>query len=406
MENEYRHMKNMKRLLAVVAGAALICYGCSKITSDYRADHGVPPCEYTAPLDSLFTPLFGDDEPGAIVMVMRNDTIIYDHAYGMVRLDSAERITDSTMFNIASASKAFSAVAIMKLQEQGLLKLDDPLTKFFPEFKAPFYKEISIRDVLTHSTGLPDLRPLNMNEWKKYIGRHHSVFGTGRDYRLYGGENEHMKVFRDLDTLSYRTGTRTLHDDPAFILIVPLVERLTGKDFDIWMDDNLFEPAGMTDTYYRNAGVPLPRTCHAYRRPQNDARPNVFRTADGKWEEYDYGEAEFFLTKADRGAYSSGRDFMRWNKALYGGKIISQASLDSINTPRVPTEVEGVNYGYANVVRNVDGLKKVYHINDNGGYSVVEAAFPEKNLFYIILANRADWDRSKITAQVDSILLR
>ena len=66
---------------------------------------------------------------------------------------------------------------------------------------------------------------------------------------------------------------------------------------------------------------------HAYRKASGNKRPLVFRSDDGKWDEYDYGEADFFLTRADRGAYSSARDFMQWNRALYSGKIISQESL-------------------------------------------------------------------------------
>ena len=93
----------MRHLLLVIAAASAVAAGCNKFTNSYRADHGLPPCEYTASLDSLFTSLFPDAQPGAIVTVMRNDTIIYNHAFGLARLDSSVYITDSTIFKLASA---------------------------------------------------------------------------------------------------------------------------------------------------------------------------------------------------------------------------------------------------------------------------------------------------------------
>lgn len=379
---------------------------CTK-TDVYRADHGLPPCEYTAELDSLFAPMFPDNEPGAIVAVMRNDTLIYDHAFGLATLDSMQPITDSTLFNMASASKMFCAAALLKLKEQGLISLDDSLAGFFPEFEAPFFKDIRVHNILTHSSGLPDLRPRNAAEWNVYLKNHYSVFGEDSDYRLYGTESDYITLFQDLDSIDYTPNTHYLRTDPSFILVVPLIERVTGINFDDWMSENIFKPAGLTDTYYYNPGSTLPHMSHAYRKASGKARPGIFRSEDGKWEEYDYGEAEFFLTKADRGAYSSARDFMRWDRALYSGKVISEESLKEINTGYIPTDVPYVEYGLANAVESVPGKPvKVYHLNTNGGYSIIEASIPSHRMSYVIFATRSDWDLRATFAKVDSILLR
>ncbi len=398
----------MRHLIIVIAAASAVAVGCNKFTNTYRADHGLPPCEYTASLDSLFTPLFPDAQPGAIVTVMRNDTIIYNHAFGLARLDSSDYITDSTLFNLASASKSFCAAAILKLCEQGTLSLDDSLSKYFPEFNNELFDRIQIRNILTHSSGLPDLRPSDLQEWNKYVKNHETVFSEGPDYRLYGSEKEHMQIFRDLGADDYTPSTEYQRTDPAFILVVPLIERVTGRDFDSWMSDNIFKPAGMTDTYYYNPGCTLPRMAHGYRRTNGNTRAGVFRSADGRWEEYDYGEADYFLTKADRGAYSSARDFMRWNRALYSGKIISKQSLDSINTSYLTTADEpNVTYGFANAIENIPGKPiKIYHLNTNGGFSITEATIPERKISYLIFATRADWDQRGVFDKVDSILLK
>lgn len=398
-------VRAMRRLILVITAASAVAVGCNKFTDNYRADHGLPPCEYTASLDSLFAPLFPDNEPGAIVTVMRNDTIIYDHAFGLARLDSADYITDSTLFNLASASKSFCAAAILKLCEQGAISLDDSLSKYFPEFNNELFDRIQIRNILTHSSGLPDLRPSDPQEWSKYAKSHETVFSDGPDYRLYGSEKEHMQIFRDLDANDYTPSTEYQRTDPAFILVVPLIERVTGRDFDTWMADNIFAPAGMTDTYYYNPGCTLPRMAHGYRHTNGNTHAGIFRSPDGRWEEYDYGEADYFLTKADRGAYSSARDFMRWIRALYSGKIVSQQSLDSINTPYISTELlPNVNYGFANAIETTPGKPmKIYHLNTNGGFAITEATFPERKLSYIIFATRTDWDQRSVFYKLDSI---
>jgi len=243
-------------LISIFVAFLVVIIACSK-TNDYRADHGIPPCEYTAALDSLFAPIFPDNLPGGIVAVMRNDTVIYDHAFGLANLDSMQMVTDSTLFNLASASKIFCATALLKLHEQGLISLNDSLHKFFPEFEAPFFKKIRVRNILTHSSGLPDLRPRNTAEWNLYLKGHNSVFGEDRDYRLYGSENDYIEIFRDLEATEFEPGKHYQRTDPAFILVVPLIERVTGVNFDDWMAENIFEPAGLTDTYYSPA-VPYP----------------------------------------------------------------------------------------------------------------------------------------------------
>ena len=122
----------MRRIFYATIAALSITAACNKTNNDYCADHGIPACEYTSKLDSLFTPMFPDNEPGAIVTVMRNDTIIYNHAFGLASLETSHPITDSTLFNMASASKIFCAAALLRLSEQGAISLDDPLSKYFP----------------------------------------------------------------------------------------------------------------------------------------------------------------------------------------------------------------------------------------------------------------------------------
>ncbi len=405
-----RYKTNLRKSFYVVAGlvglAAIIVQAC-RHNDNYRADHGVPPCEITAPLDSLFGGMFDAGAPGAIITVMRGDTIVYNHAFGLARLDSAERITDSTLFNLASASKLFSAVALLKLCEDGKISLDDSLSKYFPEFAGDFFNDINIRHILTHSSGLPDLRPVGHDAWAKYSDNHYTVFGTGKDYRLYGTENEHMQTFQRLDTIAFVPGTHYQRNDPAYILVAPLIERVTGEKFDDWMSENIFKPAGLKETFYYAPGERRPRLAHGYALATPHTKSSgSFISEDGRWTEFDYGEADYFLTKADRGACSSAREVMQFKRALYSGKLIDTASLRDMKRPYVVTDVPHVCFGLGTALRLDEGMPvKSYHMNNNGGFSAIEGSWPDCGLHYVVLSSRNDWDQREVMAAIDSVLI-
>lgn len=398
----YRIFAVIQRV-ALAVGIAVSVYSCN--SSDKMSDSGLPVCAVTADLDSLFQRIFPDaDGSGGIAIVMHRDTIIYRHAFGVADLQTMVPVTDSTLFNLSSASKIFTSAALLKLCERGMISLDDSLSRFFPEFECDVFDKITIRHILTHSSGLPDLRPRNQAEWNKYKSAHGSVFALGEDYARYGTGTEFMHSFQNMKTAEFVPGTHCDSQDAAYILVAPLIERVTRVDFDDWMSENIFRPAGMREAFYYTYDGGLPATAHAYRPARRDTSPLVFRSDDGKWEEYDLGEVPYFLTRADRGVYGSARDFMQWNKALYSGKIISDSSLAAMNTPYVATEIPMVSFGLGGAVRREPGFPdKSYHMNTNGGYAIVEGSWPQEKLHYIVFANRADWNQRDVTYEIDSI---
>ena len=349
----------------------------------------------TAPLDSLFGDIFSSDGPGGIVMVLSGDSILYERAFGYADITTKEPITDRTVFNYASLSKFFCATALLKLAEQGKVSIDDSLSMYFPEFPAELFDKITLRHILTHTSGLPDLRPRDESEWDKYLREQKSVFGFSRDYRLYGTEKEHSQVFKMLKNLEFEPGTTYQPNDPGYVLIAPLVEKVTGEDFQKWMNENIFEPAGMSDQFYIRPGYNPPHSAHGYALDEN-----------GAWKEYDYGEAEFFITKADRGLFGSMHDFRNWMRALVDGKIISNESRSDMCSGSMEHYSPHTYLGLGVLIVKKPGQPtKACHRRSNGGFTAVESSWPEIDLHYVILSNRNDWDYRATIEQVDSILL-
>lgn len=386
-------------ILALIIAIVSVIYGttsCRRHT-DYDPYHGVAPCAITAPIDSLIEEYFpGVDKghnPGGIITVMRRDTIVYNRSFGYGRLDTHTLLSDSTTLNLSSISKLFTGVAIARLIEKGLISPDDTISKFFPKFPKKYFGRITVAHMLSHTSGLPDLRPTDQSQWDEYLEKHKSSFGYDRDYRRFGSEQEHMRTFENLDTIAFEPGTHYDRYDMAYVLVAPLIETLTGCKFDDWMDENLFRPAGMTETFYLDPSTPEPLgEAHGYRISEGDAKSSTFRSPDSKWEEYDYDEVDYFNTKADRGAWSSSRDIMRFFRALRNGKIISRESIEKIIQPVHATNQPNVSYGLGiPVERKPYCSPKAYHMNVNGGFGAIDCWWPEGDVCYIILTNRNDW---------------
>lgn len=148
----------MRRLSSIlIAAAAILVAACGQKNT------------VEGSLDELFHGLFASDAPGALVIVEKDGKIVYDKGFGLANLETGAPITDTTMFNICSVSKQFSAMALFILAEEGKISLDDPVNKYFPQFKAEFFGRITLRNLISHTSGLPDSRPRT----EKEIGRAH-----------------------------------------------------------------------------------------------------------------------------------------------------------------------------------------------------------------------------------------
>ena len=344
-------------------------------------------------LDGLFSGLFPDDAPGAAVIVVRNGETVFDKGYGLARTDTGEKVTDSTFFNICSVSKQFSSVALMLLSERGLLSLDDPVSKYFPEFEADFFDRITLRHLLSHTSGIPDVRPRNQEQWEKYISENPTAFSSFKDFDRLCEEDESCRFMVHLDSLAFEPGTAYEYQNPTFQLILMIVEKVTGEDFDTWMRKNVFDPAGMENAVYFEPDRRIPQMAHGY-----------ILNGEGKWEECDYGEANFFGTKADGGLYCSPLEFVKWDYALYHDKVMTKESRETVHTPRIATDIPDTDYGYGWFIEHHPSRPvKIYHTGDNGGFLIFEGRFPEKDLFYLIFATHPEWDREGTVEKVDRI---
>lgn len=334
-------------------------------------------------LDSLFERRYDDAKaPGGAVIIAKGDSVIYERYFGVADMVTGECVSDSTLFNIASVSKQFTVVGLMRLG----VDMNTPASEYF-DFPQPFWKDITLADLAGHTSGIPDSRDR-----------------SSREKCLYATDATSEAYFPYVDSLKFAPGSAYDYLNPSFILLARVIERRTGEEFTSYMREHVFKPLGMEHTVYFSPDSMPRHTAHGYAPTERG------------WEEYDYGEETFFATRPDGGIYSTARDMLRWEDGLERGIVLDTALRDRAYAPRISvSDSEWCDYqrrphtwyGQGWFVDTTPGRSaKVYHTGDNGGFQAYVAKYPAERLKIIVLENRHDRDRWDMATAIDSILLQ
>ena len=326
-------------------------------------------------LDEVCRAAFPEGEPGAAVLIMKGDNILYDKGFGLADLETKVPIDGNTSFNIASVSKQFTSVAVLQLVAEGKLRLGAKVRKHFPEYTDPIWDHITVAHLLSHSSGIPD-------------GRGYLT----REQKIAGDEDLAVEYMATLDTLHFFPGSAYEYINPTYVLLGRLVERVSGEPFTDYVHRHIFAPAGMDRTVYfdRDHQDRIPNMAHGYEYEDVTDMPEE-RTAgvaagsaaagngavlagssavgdgaalagspavgtgaapaagDGTgagagagagaeagapaWYEYDFGEETFFATRPDGGIYTSTHEFVKWERALRDTTVLPTSLLIEAMSP-------------------------------------------------------------------------
>ena len=349
--------------IAVILSACLLLASCSTKQSGKNMFTG---------LDSLLTAEFRADEPGGALLVMKGDSIVYTKCVGLADLNTREEITPNTLFNLGSISKTFVANGILILKEEGKLSLDDPMSRYFPEFKSREIADaVTITHLLTHTSGLPDNRPVSENP---------EYFITAKDY-------ENFAPVMQAEKLVFSPGEKYEYSNPAFNGLALIIEKVSGQKWQQFITERIFAPAGMATSTVTDGPHPEEGVAHAY------------DLVNGVWVESDYGEFPTFPAAGNGGVWSSLTELTFYAKALSQNLFLSRELKEKSMTicrPETWNEVTPPFVGYSWFIGeeqvlgepNTFGVRMVYHTGDQGGFRAFYFSIPEKNLLYVGLFNR------------------
>lgn len=317
-------------------------------------------------LDSIFHSRFQPSDPGGSVQIRKQGKIIYSISFGLADLKTHEPFTASTLANVGSITKTFVAYAILKLEHEGKLSLDDNLLKYFPDFRNPVLaRRITIRHLLTHTSGLPDSRETEKD----------SV------YYLTAKDAENFAPLKNTDSLEFEPGSAWNYSNPAYNGLALIIEKLTGKPWQQYIIRNIFEPSGMQSSKITDGPYPESGVSHGY------------RFYKGAFEEYDYGEYPTFAASGNGGVWSSVKDLTRYIDAIHACKFLDCSIIrlsQQIWQPKNWASPEPPIHSYCWFVhepKEPGKQKVVEHAGFQGGFRSHIILYPEPGIDIIWICN-------------------
>lgn len=259
--------------------------------------------EIAATADRMLTEAYASDRPGASVVIARNDEIILDKGYGLANLEHDIPVTPQTVFRLASVTKLFTATAVLILVDEGKLSLGDDLRKFLPDFPAG-ETTVTVGDLLAHTSGLAEYldRPDNM----QFVRGEMTVA-------------ELIDSFKDREA-NFEPGADYAYGNSDYVLLGAIIEKVSGTSYGEFLKARIFEPAGMTRSYYDASLEIVPGRAAAYEPLRDGERQD--------WTEF--RNARFYTMSsvyAAGGCLSTTEDLLRFHRALAGGKLLRKPTL-------------------------------------------------------------------------------
>jgi CubicO group peptidase (beta-lactamase class C family) len=329
-------------------------------------------------MDSLLVYEKDANGPGESILVQKDDSVLYRHSFGLADLKTGEKFTERTVANLGSISKTFVAYGILKLRDAGQLSLDDPIIKYFPDFRnKEIANKVRIKNLLTHTSGLPDLRPVDRD----------SVF------YLTANDEQNFDPLKSTDTLEFEPGSSWNYSNPSFNGLALIIQQVSGMQWQHYVAENIFSPSGMRQSKITDGAYPTEGVAHGY------------RMAKGAWEEYDYGEYPTFDAAGNGGVWSSIEELGKYYRAMRAASFIADSTIRRSQSLWKPANWSGKIYGDTSNVAHppLNGFswfviekgappehlnyKVVFHRGEQAGFSAEFAMIPEKNILILIESN-------------------
>ncbi len=318
---------------------------------------------YTERATTLYSSFLNNKAFNGSILIAKNGQILAEKYNGFANFATKEAINQSTTFHLASVSKTFTAMAILRMVEQKQFSLDDDVRTFFPSFP---YAGITVRLLLSHRSGLSN----------------YAYIMPKSSYGLYTNDDVLNYYINNKPALARPINTGFQYCNTNYVILAKIIEKISGESYPTYMQTNIFTPLGMNSTYVcdRNniTTVPLSYT------PGNRA----------------YQIESFDAIYGDKNIYSNVRDLLTWDKVLYSGSFINPQTAALAYQPTSNEKQTVNNYGLGWRLINKDDVNVVYHTGWWHGNCNIFTRIVQDTTTVIILSNRYNSTvfKSKATA--------
>jgi CubicO group peptidase (beta-lactamase class C family) len=316
------------------------------------------------------------------VLIAHAGEVLLKQGYGMANLEHGVANSPQTKFRLGSVTKQFTAAAILQLQEQGLLKVNRPISTYLPNY--PQGELITVHHLLTHTAGIP-----NYTSFPDYVQKQRTAMTL----------DEIITWFSD-QPLEFTPGDRYSYSNSGYTLLTKLIEGVAGQSYADYLQHHIFEPIGMTDSGYDQSAPILPHRASGYAPAEEGYQNAAF--------------IDMSIPSGAGGLYSTIEDLYRWDQALYMNVVLSESSRQLMFAPAVGMGEESGNahYGYGWVIDHAyecdaSGTRvraRVRHGGRIDGFTTSIARYPNEQVVIIVLSNLETAPVARISNDLAAIL--
>ena len=307
-------------------------------------------------IDNILNASYKANEPGATALVYKNGGVIYRKGFGSANLELGVAMQPEHVFEIGSITKQFTAIAILMLEEEGKLKVEDDMTKYIPDYPTQG-KTITIHNLLNHTSGI-----------KSYT----SLQSFMKHARTDMTPSELIDKFKN-EPMDFDPGEKFLYNNSGYVILGHLIEVITGDTYANYIQKNIFDKVGMKNSYYGSMKRLIKNRAYGYKQVENG-----------------YANADYLsltLPYAAGSLMSNVDDLLKWQKALNTNQLITQKSYNKAINGSSLNSGEHIVYGYGLGAGKIQGSKSISHSGGIFGYSTMGVYMPQEDVFVSVLAN-------------------
>jgi CubicO group peptidase (beta-lactamase class C family) len=308
---------------------------------------------------------------GASLLVAQNGQAVKTAGYGFANIELRTLVRPETVFEIGSLTKQFTAAGMLLLQQDGKLSVDDKVSRYLREAPAA-WKEITLRHLLTHTSGL-----------KNYTGL------DGFELRRHLNQAQFIELIRPLP-FDFQPGTSWKYCNTGYNLLGFVIENVSGKGYWDFMSERLFQPLAMTATTNRLPSIIIPNRAAGYEQTNHVL---INRDSD---------LTDVFSAGA---LVSTVLDLERWNQALDGEKLLTPASKEQMWRPMKLSNGNLTKYGFGWFIDFVEGHQNIGHSGSTSGFSASIQRFPSERLVVILLTNTDEQIATSLARRIAMLFL-
>ncbi|MFK7765712.1 MAG: serine hydrolase [Mariniblastus sp.] len=318
-----------------------------------KSDVAVPsPEEY---VEKLLSEKFTDSTPACVVLVARDGEITMQKAFGQSDIAGKQSATTATKFRIGSVTKQFTAAAILKLEEEGKLSVEDELSKYLPDF--PRGSEVTLKHLLTHTSGIVS-----------YTSKTNSWLAGEKAFT----EEEIIAIIQG-DEFEFKPGEKYSYCNTGYLMLGHIVGKVTNSNLETYLEKTFFEPLGMKNTGIHRPDLDL----------SNEA--NGYSVVDGQYELKNLRDMSW---AAGAGAmYSTAGDLFLWNEALFANRVLKKETLERAFKPTTLSDGSISNYGFGWMLGGTRGLKSIEHGGGLPGFLTHLVRYPKTKTTIAVFVN-------------------